>query len=230
MFTPNSNHIKATHAREQAQSVQALSLYEEALSQYIDFKNFEGIIRVLLEKDITYRHLWFFTEHSEYLELSASALQLAEHTFHKNEHQLDASLRSLVLFHVGQVTEAVGEPLEAIAVYQEALSLLEKKNPLYGNVLSHLAQSEWSANETKNAQQHFLEAHELLSKNATQVDEYTATVWLSGSYLRQAECLLKTNTTEANKFLQETRKILDSKTFPIRWQQLEKLETLLAKK
>lgn len=228
MFHPSKIHLQAQGLREQAKSVEALSLYEKAITEYIGQENPEGIIRILLEKDITYRHLWFFTEHHEYIELSASALQMAEHIFHHHERELDTDLQALVLFHVGQVSEAVGETYEAIEVYQEALELIDKDSALYGNILSHLAQSEWRSGKTETAQQHFQEGHQVLEKFASQVDEHTATVWIAGSLLRQAESIFPHKPDEARKLLKQAKKMLDSQKYPIRWKQVEKLEGLLA--
>lgn len=230
MFTPNSLHHQAFQLREQAQSAEALSLYEKALVEYIGTENSEGIIRVLLEKETTYRHLWFFTEKTEYIELSAVTLQVTEHIFHRHEDHLTPELNALVLFHVAQVSMAVDELQEANEVYQQSLDLLDPNSALYGNVLSHLAQSEWLYGEPELATTHFAKAHALLEKHAKDADEYTSTVWLSGSLLRQAECLGATNPQKALEYLSQAKELLNSETYPIRWKQLEKLETSIGKK
>jgi len=227
MFITSSLHHAAAQLRENNQSTEALALYAKALNEYIAQDDMEGVIRVLLEKNITYQHLWFFEENEIYIELAANTVQLAEHLVN---HFLDASkeLRALVLQNVGQLTEAIEEPQEAASIYREALELQLPNTAAYANTLSHLAHSEWFVGDKDTVLEHFAEAVALLAKNKAALEEETYRVWLAGALLREAECLLFDNAHRTQELLTTTREVLQSPELsPIRWAQLEKIENSL---
>ncbi|MCD8484285.1 hypothetical protein LRY65_00205 [Candidatus Woesebacteria bacterium] len=229
MFSANDLHLKAQKLREHAQSAEALALYEQALVEYITDQDTEGIVRVLLEKDITYQHLYLFTKQYIYLELSATTLQMAEHMMHVNSEALDGELQALVVFHVAQLTEAMNESAEAIQIYEEALEYIPEESALRANMLSHLAVSEWNNQDTEKASAHFTEAHEMLEKLSADLDDTTRTIWLTGSLLRQAIAMKKSDPEKSLQYMKVAEELLESEEkFPIRWFQLQELREELA--
>ncbi len=231
MFTAHTLHQQAQEFREQAQSVEALALYEKALVEYISEQDAEGIIRVLLEKVITYRHLFFFTKQYIYIELAATTLQMAEHMANLNKELLDSELHATVIFHIAQITEAMGESEEAVQVYEEALEYLPKEMTANkANILSHLALSEWHSGKKEDAMKHFSEAHNYLETNSETQDAQTNIIWLSGSHLLQAEAVCETNVKEALQHIKVVKKLLNSEEeYPIRWKQMREIEERIEK-
>lgn len=226
---PSSIHQEAIQKREAHQSREALELYESALLDYIESENLEGTVRVLLEKVITLEHFFASTDRDIYLELAATTLQLAEYLVDK--HEVGADLRIVMLRQVGSLSIIMGEIDDAGEAYEEAMGLAPKGSWQYADLQAHLAEVECEQDQFGQAESLFQQAIDRLSSddNKGEVDERTRYVWLTGAYLRWADCLLgESQIDDARVLLEKAAEIIDQRQdLPRRKEQLDILQTAL---
>jgi tetratricopeptide (TPR) repeat protein len=231
MKIPSKHHQEALELREAGKAVEALHRYLDARAAYTQEENMEGVVRALLEESITYRHLFEESDLPVYLDQGLAQLQLAEYLI--EEYQLPEELHMLANLNMGTYLTFVGE-FEAAAEHFDDV-LHHETNPLAkANYATHLAVALWLDGKVGEARALFTKNIEILEQalpnGSGSITAFNLQVWLTGAYIRFAECLAdEDQVDEAHAQLKKAREILQSHPeLVIRGQQADRLEKALA--
>ncbi len=133
---------------------------------------------------------------------------------------------ALPLYNLAQLHEDVGELLQAIHIYKEAVKNMEQNPPdvhnrssVLENMKLHLATCEYKNGDTGGLER----AKKALLKIAEEPNKYNHDVWVSGGYMRIAEILKKDDAKTAKYYLAKAKEIIDANPeLKLRKKQLEK--------
>lgn len=228
MHVPSTLHQQASAQREQGQTSEALQTYAAAMTEYTAAQNLEGVVRVLLEQDLCWKHFYQTDmENTLYLQHRTMACSLADAI--REQQPLPFALQSLIAFHMAQLSEDAGDLESAQSEYLQALLHAKVNEPQRANILLHLAPVEWALEEHGRSRQTWQQGMELLERTNGDLELYTHQVWLSGAHLRWAEAVAEDDLNEAKKHLQLAHEIIDSNpNLVLRRQQWERLNEELS--
>lgn len=226
MNKPSSLHQQAIKLREQGKSVAALAKYEAALVEYLDQPQLDLIPNILLEKIITYRHLYQKNKQAEYLLVIYGHLQTASGLVIAQTGEQAA----LVELAWGEYFQLQKEYAQALQHFSQALQKLPVDHIAYGNFRAHFGWAHFLDNQAGLAQEQLEQAIYEIQDRAKDHDQHQYKVWLSGAQMKLARVLLKQDQpAQAQKLLTEVEKLLDQETEPLRWNQLLELKKEISK-
>lgn len=217
-------HEKAIQLREQGNSQEALSLYQQALTDYLLTGQTNFLVNVVLEKAITYRHLFAKDKNDLWLVLTANQLNLADQLI---KHLQQPELKFLLEREQGSLALLKSNFEAAAQHFSQALTAVDPQNPARDDLLSHQGWAMALQGQTHEAIVIIKKAIEQLQTLAStkRVNSTTAATWLSGAYLRLAAILSMSDNLAAQNYLQlaaETinKANLDTVTFKQRKNQI----------
>lgn len=220
-------HGLAAQAREEGDSVKALSLYHSALDAYQKENDSIGFAETLADECISLRHLYEKTADRKWLILAKHTAE-ASVEIAKNSRKPEAL--AVPLFNLAKVQQALGELTGAIENYREAIKNIESNPPenhanrpaIVADYKIHMAGCEYKAGDKSALGRMENDLKEL--ENAEELSDYNKHVWLSGAHMRIAEILMPDNPERAKEHLQKAKEIIDADPqLKIRKEQWEKL-------
>lgn len=212
-------HAKAAHLREEGKSIEALSLYSQALAAYQEEGDALGFAEALADECITLRHLYESTEDKKWLIL---AKHLGEAAVEIAKASNDKKALSLPLLQLGNVQESLREYEEAVRSFQEASdNFIDDRPSFLASIKAHLAYAEYK-NGDRSAKERLLRA--IKDLEASEEVKYNKDVWVSGAYMSAAEMLKDETPDEAREYLDKAKAIINSNPeLILRKSQFEKL-------
>lgn len=227
MFSELSSHRQAAELREAGKSEEALVLYQKVLLEYLAQKNIEGVIRVLLEKWLTYKHLWQETQNDLYLSLGSAEVQHADYLTYA--YDVSPELHVLTQRNLGDYLTLREDYQGAEEELRSALEKVAGDDVSRADLLGHLAPVVWKTEGSAAAEQLFSEAMTLLQLQPEAPSHFVNQVWQSGVYLRWAQCLLDNqNQSGAREKIQLAEEIISGNPeLIIRQKQLSTLKQQL---
>lgn len=227
---PSANHQKALELREAGKSEEALSAYLQARVAYTREENMEGLVRVLLEESITYRHLYEEEDLTLYLDQGLAQLQLAQYLI--EEYELSETLHLLATLNMGTYLTFVGEFEAAAEHFDDAMH--HEEDPIAkANLATHLATALWLDGKEGEANSLFTKniaiMEAALENKTAKEDLFTLQIWLTGAYIRFAECLADAGEEQETRTQLDKAQVIlkDHPELVIRTQQANRLEKAL---
>jgi len=218
-------HGEAANARERGESIESLKLTDEAIKAYQEEGDLLGLAEVLVDRSITFRHLYDASGDKNYLVIAKHEAQAGVEIARKSNQK---EALPIPLARLANVQTDLGEFDEATKNYQEAVEAMSSNPPSQHNrpavvvdMKAHLATTEYKSGD-KSA----LERAEKALSELEQTDEadYNKHVWVSGAHMRIAEMLINDDPQKAKEHLQKAKEIIDADpSLTIRAQQWEKL-------
>lgn len=209
-------------AREKDWHLEALQYLDHAIVGYQKKKDYKGVIDVLKDRTLTWKHYFLLTGDLVYATLARKDAEamLEVATDKKLNDKLSTSY-----FRLGEVSMLFDDYPEAIKNYRKSLkyyvgSLAEK-----GDFRYHLGEAMYRNKQKKDGKKAMLDGLAELKKGASEVPDFLTHVWVSGVYMRLADLLRNDEPGEAREYLEEARKIIRSdKRLVIRRRQYKDLE------
>ena len=205
--------------REEGQSLRAIELYNQAIVQYQEAKDYAQVIGALTGRLLSWKHLYYKTEDKIYaifVQKEAEAM-LAIAT----EHRLTNKLH-LMHFLNGTSAILLQDYPNAEEEFGKAVALYPNEVAEKGDWLAHLGEAVYLNGRKEVGKKMILQGVQKIEDNRSQLDPFLFNVWVSGAFLRLAKLLKSDNVQESQDFLSKAKKIIDSDPkLVIRKQQLE---------
>lgn len=205
--------------REEGQSLRAIELYNQAIVQYQEAKDYAQVIGALTGRLLSWKHLYYKTEDKIYaifVQKEAEAM-LAIAT----EHRLTNKLH-LMHFLNGTSAILLQDYPNAEEEFGKAVALYPNEVAEKGDWLAHLGEAVYLNGRKEVGKKMILQGVQKIEDNRSQLDPFLFNVWVSGAFLRLAKLLKSDNVQESQDFLSKAKKIIDSDPkLVIRKQQLD---------
>jgi len=225
-YTPKELHAKGSNAREKDDHLSALQFLDHAIVGYQKIGNYRGMVNVLKDRTLTWKHYFLLTGDTSYAILAQkdaeSMLEIVKDRGLKDK-------LSTSYFRLGEVAMLFENYPQAINNYK--LSLEHYTGPLSekGDFRYHLGEALYRRGQKKNGKKTMLAGLKEIQDGAVKVDDFLINVWESGCYGRLAELLKDDDPKEAVRYLEKAEKIAKSdKRLIIRRRQIKELRKKFA--
>lgn len=209
--------------REEGKTVDALNLYNQALINYQQKHDYNGVLSVLCGRLISWQHLFNHGEDRVYAILARkeaeSMLAIAQdHGIHDRDH--------LIHFLFGKSCIFLKDFHNAEIEFKKAVDLFPHDNAEKGDWLGHLGEAIYKNGRKDEGERVILEGVQQIQAHRNDEDSFKINVWISGAYLRLAKILINDkNIDQAKIYLHKGEEIvLNDERLVIRKQQLEILK------
>lgn len=224
--SPNDLHRKSEEARENDQLQESLDLIEDAIVEYEDEENFEGVARAMQSKVLSFKHLFLLNGDLKYREFAKEAAD--ESLRIATRHNLENVLSSCY-FRLGEVANLFEDYDSAVKNFQKSLDLYNGTQAEKGDYTYHLGEALYHAGDKLKGKETVLKGLSEIRDNRHEVDEFLANVWESGALMKLALLLKNDEPENAKKYLDEAENIINSDNrLVIRKRQLEQAKNTLA--
>lgn len=216
---------EADSLRENGQSLQAIHLYNQALVQFQEDRDYANLMNTLTGRLLAWKHLFYKTGDKIY---AIFVKKEAETLFDvAKTHHLVADRLHLLHYMNGTAATLLNDYSIAEKELGQAVAFFPKDNAEKGDWIAHLGEAIYKNGKKEEGKTLILEGVKKINENASQVDPFLYNVWVSGAYLRLAKLLKKDNPEESQLFLQKAKQIIDAdKRLVIRKQQLEEFKKI----
>lgn len=219
----NASHKLAALQREAGDSNHALKTYEEAYVEYTTTQEWEGVVRVLLEKAIVFLHQ--FDQDSQSRNLAQALINLRQADDLIQTHQLSQELQSLWAVGMGN-TLSRSKQWDTAAEHFHLAANLETSVWARANYSVHEAYARHK-NGSASASIDIENSLQLLRTPDAEIDDTTRRTWLSGALLKHAE-VLKNSPEILRQLLAEAEAVIMAEPqLPVRATQLVELKKKL---
>lgn len=212
--------------REEGKTLEALNVYNQALVDYQQKHDYNGILSVLSGRLISWQHLFNKEEDRIYAILARkeaeSMLAIAqEHGIHDRDY--------LIHFLFGKSCIFLKDFNSAEMEFKKAIELYPHDNAEKGDRLAHLGEAIYRNGRKEEGERVILSGVQQIQAHQHEEDSFKINVWISGAYLRLAKILINDHKIEQAKiYLQLGEEIvLKDDRLVIRKQQLELLKNKL---
>lgn len=212
--------VQAEALREEGKTLAALNLYNEALIDFQQNHNYNGVLKALGGRLISWQHLYNHGEDKVYAILARkdaeSMLAIAqEHNIHDND--------PLIHFLFGKSCIFLKDFACAEIEFQKAIQIYPKDNSEKGDWLAHLGEAVYKNGKPEEGERIILQGIQQIQTHQNNEDSFKVNVWTSGAYLRLAKILFLDNKIEQakNYFSKGEEIVLNDPRLFIRKQQLE---------
>ncbi|MBD3250319.1 MAG: hypothetical protein GF381_02000 [Candidatus Pacebacteria bacterium] len=203
----DKQHQQAEKLREQGQFYQALNLYQQVITQYLEKGEAAQTVGPLQGQALTYKNLYKLTTQTALLDLALglieTSLKLAQRFELKLEQEIGAGLK-------GEVFHLKGDLNQAKKWYQQAAELRSEQDALRGRYLYHLGAVEYQLGKKEQGRADLEQGLALIRNNQDQFDRYTLDVWESGVLIELVKALKSDQPEAAKRYLQQARRIVDA--------------------
>lgn len=210
---------EADKMRERGKSLVSIDLYNQAIVQYQETKDYPNMLGALTGRLLAWKHIYYQTEDKIYA------------IFVKNEAEtlLDIAqeyhlLSQMHLIHFLKATSAIllKDYSSAETEFTKAVQLYPTDHAEKGDWIAHLGDAIYRNGKKEEGKKTVLQGVEIIKERASQIDSFLFNVWVSGAYLRLAKLLKVDNPPESQLFLNQAKNIIESDSrLVIRKQQLE---------
>ncbi|MBA3957812.1 MAG: hypothetical protein H0X51_05395 [Parachlamydiaceae bacterium] len=209
---------QADTLREEGKSLQAIDLYNHAIVQYQEEKDYAPMMESLTGRLLAWKHLFYKTNDKLYAffvkKEAESMLAIAQ------EYNL---MNRLYLIHFLNGTSAIllkDYPTAENEFYQ-AITIYPFDNTEKGDWMAHLGEAIYRNGRKEEGEKMILQGVQQMQNHSTEVDSFLLNVWISGAYLRLAKLLYNGDATKSQEFLNKATTIIDADSrLVIRKQQL----------
>lgn len=209
--------------REDGKTLDALNLYNQALVNFQQKHDYNGILGVLCGRLISWQHLFNHEEDKVYAILARkeaeSMLAIAqEYGIHDRDY--------LIHFLFGKSCIFLKDFKCAEVEFKQAFDLYPNNNAEKGDWLAHLGEAIYKNGRKEEGERVVLEGIQQIHAHQDVEDSFKINVWISGAYLRLAKILMSDQKIEQAKiYLSKGEEIvLKDPRLVIRKQQLETLK------
>lgn len=209
--------------REEGKTLDALNLYNQALVNYQQKHDYNGILGVLSGRLISWQHLFNHEEDKVYAILARkeaeSMLVIAqEYGIHDRDYQIH--------FLFGKSCIFLKDFKCAEIEFKQAVDLYPQDNAEKGDWLAHLGEAIYKNGRKEEGERVILEGVQQIQTHQEEEDSFKINVWISGAYLRLAKVLISDQKVEQAKiYLSKGEQVvLKDPRLVIRKQQLEILK------
>jgi tetratricopeptide (TPR) repeat protein len=225
-------HDEAAKAREEERFTESLTFNDDALFAYDADNDALGFSEGIACRSITLRVYANLHDSKRILTLAKyetmASVDLARQSG-------VAEALTLPLYILAQLKEDLGEYVDAVKDYREAVEGMGK-NPsethnrpsVLANMKVHMTTCEYKAGD-KTALERAEQALQEL-KDSEEPTRYNKDVWVSGAYMRLADAIIVDKPDEAREYLVKAKEIIDSNPdLIIRKKQWEKLSSAISR-
>lgn len=209
--------------REEGKTLDALNLYNQALVNFQQKHDYNGILGVLSGRLISWQHLFNHEEDKVYAILARkeaeSMLAIAqEYGIHDRDYWIH--------FLFGKSYIFLKDFKCAEVEFKQAVDLYPHNNAEKGDWLAHLGEAIYKNGRKEEGERVILEGIQQIHAHRDVEDSFKINVWISGAYLRLAKILIRDQKIEQAKiYLSKGEEIvLKDPRLVIRKQQLETLK------
>jgi len=210
---------EADRIREEGKSLTAIDLYNRAIVNYQESKDYERIIGALTGRLLSWKHLFYKTEDKLYaifVKKEAEAMLKVVKTYNLTDRLY------LIHFLNGTALILLKEYDTAEKEFAQAIQLYPTENAEKGDWTAHLGEAMYRNGKKEEGKKTILRGVEMIKERASQIDSFVFNVWVSGAYLRLAKLLKTDNKEESQFFLKQAKEIIDGDgRLVIRKQQLD---------
>lgn len=219
-------HATGAELREKDMHEEAVIRLSLALIYYQKRKNYKGMVDVLKDRTLIWKHYFLLTNDEVYVVLAQkdaeSMLEIAK------EKELKDKI-STSYFRLGEVSMLIKNYEDAIQHYKRSIKHYVGPESERGDFIYHLGEALYEVGKRKEGRQKLLEGLRIIQENKTEVDPFLIHVWESGAHMRIAFCLSKDEPKEAKKHFMEAKKIIElDQKLVIRRRQLKELKKKLS--
>ena len=218
--SPEMLQHQADVLREEGKTLNALNLYNQALINYQQKHDYNGVLSVLCGRLISWQHLFNHEEDKVYAILARkeaeSMLTIAkEYGIHDRDH--------LIHFLFGKSCIFLKDFNCAEMEFKKAVDLYPQENAEKGDWLAHLGEAIYKNGRKEEGERLIVEGVQQNQAHQKEEDLFKINVWISGAYLRLAKILISDNKIEEAKIYlsKGEERILRDPRLVIRKQQLE---------
>ncbi len=217
---------KADTLREEGKTIEALSLYNEALLLYQKGEDYRGVLRVLSGRLISWQHLY---NHGENKLFAILARKEAEAMLEVSQHYKIEGQDHLNYFFYGKTCIFLKDFKSAEEAFRKAVDLFPDESGEKGDWLAHLGEALYKNGKKEEGERVILQGIDYMRDHSKEIDSFRINVWISGAYLRLSKILLADGRiNEAIFYLQKGEEIvLSDSRLVIRKEQLEILKKKL---
>ncbi len=200
-------HQLSEEAREQDKHPEALKFIEEAIVNYQQEKNYEGLSQALQSRFLIYKHLFLLTKDNVFAFMGQKDSQTS--LWISQKYNLQKTIGSCY-FRLGEAAMLFEKYKEAVEQYQKAINNFYGFKAEKGDYRYHLGEALYRSGEKKEGKEKMLQGLQEIQKNKKGVDPFLIHVWESGCHSRLAELIKDDEPEEAKKHLQQAEKIANS--------------------
>lgn len=214
-------HQLSEEAREKDEHLEALKFIEEAIVNYQQEKNYEGLSQALQSRFLIYKHLFLLTKDNLFAFMGQKDTETSLWISQKYNLQ---KMISSCYFRLGEAAMLFENYTKAARQYQKAITYYHGTNAEKGDYRYHLGEALYRSGKKKEGRENMLHGLKEIQTNKNEVDPFLVHVWESGCHMRLAELLKDDEPEEAKKHLQQAEKIANSdKKLIIRRRQIKEL-------
>lgn len=214
--------------REDGKTLDALNLYNQALVNFQQKHDYNGMLEVLCGRLISWQHLFNHEEDKVYAILARKEAEsmfaiAQEHGIHDRDY--------LIHFLFGKSCIFLKDFKSAEVEFKRAVDLYPHNNAEKGDWVAHLGEAIYKNGRKEEGERVILEGIHQIHAHQNAEDSFKINVWISGAYLRLAKILISDQKIEKAKiYLSKGEEIiLKDPRLVIRKQQLETLKKHLKK-
>jgi tetratricopeptide (TPR) repeat protein len=214
-------HQLSEKAREQDKHPEALEFIEEAIVNYQQEKNYEGLSQALQSRFLIYKHLFLLTKDNIFAFMGQKDVETS--FWIAQQYNLQKIISSCY-FRLGESAMLFENYKEAVKQYQKAVDNFYGFKAEKGDYRYHLGEALYRSGKKEEGKEKMLQGLQEIQKNKKGIDPFLIHVWESGCYLRLVELLKNDEPEEARKYLRQAEKIVNSdKKLIIRRRQTKEL-------
>lgn len=205
--------------REEGKSLKAIDLYNQAIVNLQEAKEYANIIPALTGRLLSWKHLFYKTQDKIYaIFVKKEAETIMD--FAKAYNLMDR----LYLFHFlnGTAASLLNEYDLAEKEFGQAILLYPFEHAQKGDWIAHQGEAMYQNGKKEEGQERILEGVALIQTRSSDIDSFEYNVWVSGAYLRLAKLLKVDNPKTSQEFYNMAKEIIDKDDrLVIRKQQLD---------
>lgn len=200
-------HQKSDIAREQDNLADALTLINEALTEYKKNENFAGYVMAQLSRSLIHKHEFLKTRNNDY---AVNARKDAEGGLAIAQDKKLNEYVGVCYFRLGEAFMLIEDYESAVKNYELALDNFYGTLCERGDYRYHYGEALFKAGRKGEGKRIMLTGLEEIQNNRSDVDSFLANVWESGCYMRLAQLLKREKSRQAATYLEKARSIIDS--------------------
>lgn len=206
-FIASSLHKRAEELRENDQLDEALLANNQAIEEYRENNNWEGVARALQSRVLIYKHKYLLIKDLKSINLARmdanESLKIADN------HKLDFLISSCS-FRLGEISMIAEDFGSAAKYYRKSVNEYVGSEAERGDYVYHLGEALYRSGDKIQGKKLLLAGLFLIQNNRNEVDSFLIHVWESGCYMRLADVLKNDDLNFARKCLMSAKTIIDS--------------------
>lgn len=206
---PQELLVQARNYIENEKFTKAAELCEDAKQQFLDVRDYEGMLKALADMVNALRHSYNYTGRLSFrARCKASALEMM-HLYHQHKTMEQTHL---VRYRYAVALGLFEEWAEAARQIKLALEHFKGTDVQRADWQVHLGYALFKASseDSEQAEDLMVRGLVVLESPSPEVDPYSWQVWLTGAYIKLAEVFRDTDQQTARQFLSSAAMIIDA--------------------